>query len=38
MTNRKNESFQIAAEKNYTSIGEIRLDVIKNYHDSPIQQ
>lgn len=33
MTSRKNEAFQIAAEKNYTSIGEMRLDLIKNYDD-----
>jgi transposase len=31
MTNRKKEAFQIATEKNYTSISEMRLDVIKNY-------
>jgi len=33
MTSRKNEAFQIATEKNYTSIGEMRLDLIKNYDD-----
>jgi hypothetical protein len=33
MTNRKKEAFQIATEKNYTLIGEMRLDVIKNYDD-----
>ena len=33
MTSRKNDAFQIATEKNYTSIGEMRLDLIKNYDD-----
>jgi len=31
MTNRKKESIQIAVEKNYTLISEMRLDAIKNY-------
>ncbi len=30
MTSRKNDAFQIATEKNYTSIREMRLDAIKN--------
>ena len=33
MTSRKNDAFQIATKKNYTSIGEMRLDLIKNYDD-----